>query len=113
MGFFIHIQQQQITEEGDLGKAGQTCALALNLPFYHLPGPHHKTTLCTGEEWGAGGGAQVCTWAGLGTQLQPKGAHVSQTHHTQPSCSGAQSDGRGDEAELPCLRPTWAEPLEL
>lgn len=58
------------------------------------------------------GGAQVCPRVGLDPQsLQPEEAHIAQTHHTQPSCSGAQSDGRGNEPELSCLRPTWTEPL--
>lgn len=57
------------------------------------------------------GGTQVCPRVGLDPQsLQPEEAHIAQTHHTQPSCSGAQSDGCGDEPELSCLRPTWTEP---
>lgn len=52
--------------------------------------------------------------AGLGTRsLQPEGAHIGHTHHAQPSYSGAQSDGRGDEPKLPCLRETWAEPQAM
>ena len=82
--FSIHVQQQQVTEEGDLGAAGLSCAQT------HPPGlpPTRPDT----------GGPAVPERAGRML------AHALHTHHAQPGCSRAQRDKRGDEPKFPCLR---------
>lgn len=96
MGLPIHVQQQQVTEEGDLGEARQTRVLAPACP------PTTSPALTLSRRRGLGvhsGRPGVCS-------PRPKGTHMGKTHHTQPSCSSAQSDGCGDDSKLPCLRDT-------
>lgn len=102
MGFSVHVQQQQVTEEGDLGEAGRPVSWPSACPpTTTSPAPQPKTQNQT-----QGSNAHS------GTRLPlPTGARVGQTHHAQPGCSCAQGDSGGDEPELPCLRETWAEPL--